>query len=201
MIVLKDSISSDFLQNLAKFGFGVFFTVATIIIAALAAPKFVEAVFSGILFVFKNIFHKNGEKLLEIKQKTVSKILEYRENYLLFIMKRKWLIPYCFVLTIVLFLNKYTLAYFFAIGLGLDVNFWHIIAVMSLSNLLLYFAPTPGGSGIAELSLTALLSQFMPEEYALIVTVLYRSFLTFVPAIIGALVLVKEAGKDKLGDR
>ncbi len=196
LLILKDSIPNEFIHNLAKFGLGVFFTVVMLILIALKAPKFIEGVFSVLLFFLKNIFHRKGDKLISLKEKTVKKILVYRENYLEFIVKRKWLLPLCLFFTFILFGIKGTLAYVFTIGLGLDVNYWHIIAMMAISNLLLYFAPTPGGSGIAEISLTALLSQLMPAEYALIVTVLHRSFLTFIPAIIGAVVLVTEAGKD-----
>jgi hypothetical protein len=67
---------------------------------------------------------------------------------------------------------------------------------MAVLYLLLYFAPSPGGSGIAEISLVALFSPFISEDYSGSITLLHRSFLIFIPALIGAYIVLKQISKE-----
>jgi hypothetical protein len=63
---------------------------------------------------------------------------------------------------------------------------------MSVAYMLLYFAPSPGGSGIAEVSIAGMLSVLIDQDVANSVTLLHRSFLIFIPSILGALVIINE---------
>ena len=66
------------------------------------------------------------------------------------------------------------------------------IAILALLRFILYFAPTPGGSGIGEISIGVLMSPIMPLYLLLIYTVLYRALHLFLPAVFGAWVLLAE---------
>ncbi|MBT8190402.1 MAG: hypothetical protein KJO29_08220, partial [Bacteroidia bacterium] len=57
-------------------------------------------------------------------------------------------------------------------------------------------APSPGGSGIAELSIAGLMAGVIAEDYIGTFTLLQRSFLVFIPAIIGAFVALRELNKE-----
>ena len=55
---------------------------------------------------------------------------------------------------------------------------------------MIYFAPSPGGSGFAEVSISVLFGNIVPVALILIFTLLQRSFLLFFPALIGARVII-----------
>ncbi|HSG48474.1 MAG TPA: lysylphosphatidylglycerol synthase transmembrane domain-containing protein, partial [Longimicrobiales bacterium] len=62
------------------------------------------------------------------------------------------------VLAALLYLNKFTLAWFLMRGLGVEGPYLTTVAVQALLHFILFVAPTPGGSGIAEVSTGALMS-------------------------------------------
>jgi hypothetical protein len=100
------------------------------------------------------------------------------------------------LITMILYFNKYLLAYVLILGFGGEADFMTVIASIAVCYLLLYFSPSPGGSGIAEVSLAAMLGTFVSSEVANSVTLLHRSFLIFIPSILGALVILDEMRKD-----
>lgn len=55
---------------------------------------------------------------------------------------------------------------------------------------MIYFAPSPGGSGFAEVSISVLFGKIVPVALIPILTLLQRSFLLFFPALIGAWVII-----------
>ena len=66
------------------------------------------------------------------------------------------------------------------------------LAILALLRFTLYFVPTPGGSGVGEITIAALMSTVMPTHLLPIYTVLYRAFHLFLPATFGGWVLISE---------
>ncbi len=58
--------------------------------------------------------------------------------------------------------------------LGIHANFVDVLLVQTLVMFLLYFAPTPGASGIAELLTAAVMSVYVPRELTPIYTLVWR---------------------------
>ncbi|WP_110952924.1 lysylphosphatidylglycerol synthase transmembrane domain-containing protein [Anaerosinus massiliensis] len=84
------------------------------------------------------------------------------------------------------------------LGMGAEAN-WHIImGRMIFLNILLYFAPTPGGSGIAEGGFVLLFSDFLPSGTVGIVAVAWRIIVEYLPFSIGFYYTVKVFGRDFL---
>lgn len=79
-------------------------------------------------------------------------------------------------------------------GMGVEVNVPQIIGRMILLNILLYFAPTPGGSGIAEGGFIFLFSIFLPSGTVGIAAVAWRIIVEYIPFIIGLYFTIKVFG-------
>jgi len=103
------------------------------------------------------------------------------------------------LLTVLLYLNKFTLAWLVLRGLGADGAYGTTIAVQALLHLILYVAPTPGGSGIAELATGALMAVVLPGGLLGPFTLVYRVLLVYAPATVGACVLAAELGPGARG--
>lgn len=85
---------------------------------------------------------------------------------------------------------------FFGMGATFD---WHLaMGRMIFLNILLYFAPTPGGSGIAEGGFVLLFSIFVPSGTVGIAAVAWRILAEYLPFTIGLYYTVKVFGRDFL---
>ncbi len=83
-------------------------------------------------------------------------------------------------------------------GMGITVNIPQIMGRMILLNILLYFAPTPGGSGIAEGGFIFLFSDFLPSGTVGISAVAWRIIVEYLPFIIGLYFTIKVFGQNFL---
>lgn len=96
------------------------------------------------------------------------------------------------IATLGLFFNKYLMGYVIALALQQQAPFHTFIGLQILHFFLIYFAPTPGASGVAEVSSVWLMEKVMSSEVLIIYAVAWRFFSTYLGAIIGGVVLLLE---------
>jgi uncharacterized protein (TIRG00374 family) len=84
--------------------------------------------------------------------------------------------------------NKLLAGYVALRVLGIHANFVDVLLVQTLVMFLLYFAPTPGASGIAELLSAAVMSVYVPRELTPIYTFVWRFILSYLTLGFGFLV-------------
>ena len=87
-------------------------------------------------------------------------------------------------------------AYF--LGLQFPFDLVQVMGRMYLLNLVLYFSPTPGGSGIAEAGFVALFTHLVPSGTVGILAVLWRFTAEYLPFILGAVITLRAFGSDVL---
>jgi uncharacterized protein (TIRG00374 family) len=102
---------------------------------------------------------------------------------------RGWLaIVWCTILSAVSHANKLLAGYVALRALGIHANFVDILLVQTLVMFLLYFAPTPGASGIGEVLSAAVMSSYVPRELTPIYILIWRLTLTYFTLAFGFLV-------------
>lgn len=84
--------------------------------------------------------------------------------------------------------NKLLAGYVALRALGLHANFVDILLVQTLVMFLLYFAPTPGASGVGELLSAAVMSSYVPRELTPIYILIWRLTLSYFTLAFGFLV-------------
>lgn len=85
-------------------------------------------------------------------------------------------------------------AYFY--GMNFDFNLIQVMGRMVLINLVLYFSPTPGGSGIAEAGFVMLFTNLVPSGLAGVMAVLWRFTAEYLPFLLGAVVTIRAFGSN-----
>jgi glycosyltransferase 2 family protein len=75
--------------------------------------------------------------------------------------------------------NKLLAGYVALRALGLHANFVDILLIQTLVMFLLYFAPTPGASGVGEVLSAAVMSSYVPRELTPIYILIWRLILTY----------------------
>lgn len=93
-----------------------------------------------------------------------------------------------------LFIYATVPAYF--TGLNIDFDLVQVMGRMVLLNLVLYFSPTPGGSGVAEAGFLVLFSNILPNGVEGIMAVLWRFTAEYLPFVLGAVVTIRAFGSD-----
>ena len=81
------------------------------------------------------------------------------------------------------------------LGLSVQGTDWYtVMGRMIFLNMLLYFTPTPGGSGIAEGGFVLLFSEMVPAGTVGIIAVCWRLIAEYIPFVIGLYYTVKVFG-------
>ena len=85
------------------------------------------------------------------------------------------------------------------LGLGVtDVDWYTVMGRMIFLNMLLYFSPTPGGSGIAEGGFVLLFAATVPAGTVGIVAVCWRLIAEYLPFLIGFYYTLAVFGREFL---
>jgi len=81
-------------------------------------------------------------------------------------------------------------------GMGADGNWLVIMGRMIFLNIILYFAPTPGGTGVAEGGFVLLFGELAPPGTVGIIAVAWRLLAEYLPFGIGFFLTVRTFGSD-----
>jgi uncharacterized protein (TIRG00374 family) len=84
--------------------------------------------------------------------------------------------------------NKLLAGYVVLRALHIEAQFADVLALQTLITFLLYFAPTPGGSGVAELMSAAVMSIYVPAELIPSYTILWRLVVSYLTMGVGSAV-------------
>ena len=85
------------------------------------------------------------------------------------------------------------------LGLGvMDADWYTVMGRMIFLNMLLYFTPTPGGSGVAEGGFVLLFSDTVPAGTVGIVAVCWRLIAEYIPFLVGLYYTLTVFGRDFL---
>jgi uncharacterized protein (TIRG00374 family) len=189
---LKGAEINSTLFTLIKSGYTIFTSLFLFILFGMIAPQILSRAISKFGGTIAGLFKNKKEKILNGVSSVNEKLFEYNATIKLFLRENPILFPYSLGITFIMYFNKFLVAFMIVKGLGYDGDFWSIISVQAITFFLLYFAPTPGGSGVAELSIATLMTPFIPALGITSFTILHRSFLLILPAIFGAFVVLKE---------
>jgi hypothetical protein len=73
-------------------------------------------------------------------------------------------------------------------AVGIEANFVDVVLLQTLIAFLLYFAPTPGASGIGEILTAAMMSVYVPKSLVALYTLLWRVFVTYCTIGVGSVI-------------
>ncbi|MEO8451476.1 MAG: lysylphosphatidylglycerol synthase domain-containing protein, partial [Gemmatimonadota bacterium] len=84
--------------------------------------------------------------------------------------------------------NKLLAGYVALRALGIHADFVDVLLLQTFITFLLYFAPTPGASGIAEFLSAAVMSIYVPRGITSLYTILWRMIISYYTIAFGAFV-------------
>ena len=196
VVMVKDRFSENVIRYLMEYGFVAFFGLFLFFIFALWRPDLLGKLVDRISRLLEKTGTGLGKKIARLGHKAVSELDHYHATCTTFMRREPILLVYSFIITIIMYTNKFTLGYFIMRGLGVDGDYLSVLGIQFLLLFILYFSPSPGGNGIAELSTAALMSTLMPAHLLPLFTLLNRFFLLYLPAALGAIVMMHAIGAE-----
>ena len=121
----------------------------------------------------------------------------YHEVLMLFLTRGKHVFVAGFVLTGIVYFNKFIIAYVVLRGLGVTAGFWEVVYAQLVMMLIFYFSPSPGAAGIAEVSTAVVMGDIIPNGYEGAFVLLWRFFSLYAGLIVGAVVMLRYIYKPR----
>jgi uncharacterized protein (TIRG00374 family) len=169
-------------------------TTALIFILCLLFTHSINNLKFSLFTHFKNrgiIKDKNG-KIEAFLKRFAEGLVSCRESILLMYKRGKMALFLGFSFTCLFFAIRLIIPYFIIIGLGSTVNVVEVMYIQLFIILVSYFSPTPGASGMAEVSSLILMASLVATPLASIYTFLWRLCTLYVNTTIGGLLLYRE---------
>ena len=189
--VVSELFPQPGLRYVIRYTFVVFALCLGLFILTLWRPEIFTAFIRLLTRALSRLRPRSRDTLERVSHRAAQEVARFHEVSRFFFRRSPGVLLINLALTFVLYLNKFTIAYFVMRGLGAEGAYLHVLAIQSLLLFIFYFAPTPGASGIAELSTGALMSVVMPGYMLPVFTIIYRALLLYIPAALGALVLMR----------
>lgn len=192
---LQSIIPNDHISLLIKSGFAIFTTGFIIVLISLLAPERMGKVLIWIGKKLKAFFPNKFKNLDSKSENLAAELQNYHKTIMFFLINNPLLLPLSFIITCIMYFNKYALAFVLLLGLGIEADFWTVIEIQAIIFFMLYHAPSPGASGFAELSIAGLMAHIIIDSKLATFTILHRSFLLLLGALVGAFIMLKELKK------
>lgn len=101
-------------------------------------------------------------------------------------------------LTLCFLVTQFVMAPIIIESLGFPVSYMNAIQAQIILVPMLYFSPTPGGSGVAEGGFALLFAALIPKHLIGITVVLWRVFSTYIGVTIGGILTIGSINLDKV---
>jgi uncharacterized protein (TIRG00374 family) len=129
---------------------------------------------------------------------TINLIERYHHMMKYFVARGKRTFIVGFMLTAIIYFNKFTIAWVVLRGLDISADFWEVIYSQVVLILIFYFAPSPGASGVAEVSTAEVMKGIIPAGYGGAFVLLWRFFTLFGSVAVGAAVTIRVLYKNRV---
>jgi len=195
---VNTSVPDGTVRDLFRYGLGAFMVLGVVFMVFTTWPALLRGVIRA-LFNFVSRFRRHhllrpgsrATALLELVQ-------EFHDNNVTYFQHRFPALVASVIVTAVIFAFKCFIAYFIVRGLGVGADVWEVVSVQILILLAVYFFPTPGGAGAAELGAAVLMSSIVPSGLLPVFVVLWRIVVIYLAVIVGAVVMVRALGQDTI---
>lgn len=190
-IMLMDTTAvSGLVPAMLQYGFCFFMLFLLAFLLAFWKPVWIGVAIRNIARILSAIIPKRKARLNKWAINACQSIQNYQQTCSVILKQNPLLFPLSLLITTLLYLNKYCMQYVILLGLGVQASLVQVISIQVLIQFMIYFAPSPGGSGFAEVSISVLFGRIVPHALLSVFTLLQRSFLLFIPAVTGAVVVL-----------
>ncbi len=181
--ILGDALT---LNDLFRLSLGGFVSVGVVMLFLVAFPGIAKRLGRRIVGWLSR---HGGERLARRIENVPEGLDRAHASTVAFFRGRGWVsLALAVLLTGAAHANKLMAGYVVLRALDIHAPFVDVVLLQTLIVFLLYFAPTPGGSGIAEILSAAVMSVYVPRELTPTYILLWRVFVSYLTVAFGSYV-------------
>jgi hypothetical protein len=188
---LETALFIGLLVYTSFFGLGVFFA---------AYPEYIRVIMDRSLnnkFMNRFISKSTADTVMEHVEKGVC---DFRTALTLFLREKRSTLIIISILSLIAWAIAFFIPVLILQGLGIAPPFAETMAIAGIFYLAAAYAPTPGSSGAAELSLAALFGSIVPFPLLGVFVLLWRSVTYYLTLIVGGITLLLTYDNKKPDD-
>jgi uncharacterized protein (TIRG00374 family) len=164
------------LLDLFRGSMTVFAVLAVVLLAVMIAPRWV----SGAVHRLAAALGRRNQAIAARLEALRDGVDQAHDSMRAFNTPRGWLsLFWATVVSGPSHANKLLAGYVALRAVGIEANFVDVLLLQTLITFLLYFAPTPGASGIAEVLSAAVMSVYVPRGIVPLYTLIWRMILSW----------------------
>jgi uncharacterized protein (TIRG00374 family) len=191
-VIFSFMVHPDFvpvgLRTISGLSFTLFGTILIAVLLSLLSPVRFKRIAHGVL---RRVPHY-GRRLehshtVETLFATVDR---YHDLMTGFLVRGKLIFLLGLLLTGIIYVNKFTIAWVVLKGLGVHADVWSVLYMQVVLLLIFYFSPSPGASGFAEVTTMAVMGSVIPNGFEATFILLWRFFTLVMNMLIGAGVVI-----------
>lgn len=172
----KDAVLGLSLYDLYLGTLSVFVVLGVVLIAVIIFPKHMSA----LVHKLADWAGRRSTRIAARLEGLRKGIDQAHESVVAFNTPRGWLaLLWATLLSAPSHANKLLAGYVAMRTLGIHANFVDILLLQTLITFLLYFAPTPGASGIAEVLSALIMASYVPKELTPLYILIWRLILSY----------------------
>ncbi len=165
-----------------------------VVFISLARPYLMKRWIGMLAMLLKRIGIIKSKHVRRIVRLAYHEIDNYNENIRLFLTEGRGYFALSFVMAVLQMAATLSIMPCLIWAFGYPVSFMHTVLLQAVLLFMLYFVPTPGGSGVAEGGATAVLTQFVPWSMAGVLGVLWRVLAEYSGVLLGIVAVLKLIG-------
>jgi len=195
---ISSELGDSRVHTLFRYAVTLFMVFGLVFIVFIARPQWLRAVIRWV-FNFLSLFRR--DHLLRpggSANRILEAVDEFHETNLRYLKGRPHVLILAVIVTAGLFSLKCFAAYFIVRGLGVSAGVWEVVSVQILILLTIYFFPTPGGTGAAELGSAVLMAPILPVQLLTVFVILWRTIVMYLAVAVGSVVMLRALGQDTL---
>jgi uncharacterized protein (TIRG00374 family) len=174
------------LNDLFRASLGGFITIGSVMVLLIVFPGVARRIARRLVSLFEK---RGNQKLAERIESLRVGIDRAHESLVGFFRVSGWMsLAGGAALTGLAFANRLLAGYVVLRMLGIHAPFVDVLLLQTFIVFLLYFAPTPGGSGVAELLSAAVMSIYVPRELTPSYILLWRIVVSYLTVGFGSFV-------------
>ncbi len=191
-VVFSFVVHPDFvpagLRTVSGVSFTLFAAILVVVLLSLLSPERFKRAVHGIL----RRIPRYGPRIerSHVMEKVFGTVDRYHDLMTGFLVHSKWIFAGGLLLTGIIYINKFMIAWVVLKGLGVHADVWTILYMQVVLLLIFYFSPSPGASGFAEVTTMAVMGSVIPKGFEGTFIILWRFFTLVLNMMIGAGVLI-----------
>ncbi|MBE6506473.1 MAG: flippase-like domain-containing protein [Methanocorpusculum parvum] len=188
----------DYMMTLSYFSSAVFFAVLVIFVVFARKPVLGKAVVSRAAHFF--LRKKDSEKREAVSAKLLNSVNQFYESLGYFMGKSRYGTFIGLFFTALLWVNEFVLVSVLLMALGLEPYFALSFLFMILITVILMVPITPGGAGVAEVSMAGFFSLIVPANLLGVFVLLWRLIIYYfnlASGFISTLIILRREAKDR----